>query len=150
MHSSSAPSFPQPVLWGAAGVIGLALVLAGAGRLSGTDAADPSAGAIASVDLRFEDRDVGGVSVIDVDANREVATILPGEGGFVRGALRALVRERKRQDLGPEAPFRLVQGVRGELSLADPVTGTSVLLDAFGPTQVQAFARLMNAKETSR
>jgi hypothetical protein len=44
--------------------------------------------------LRFLDAEEGNVAVIDYQSGKQIATIT-GQAGFVRGALRALVRERK-------------------------------------------------------
>jgi hypothetical protein len=47
----------------------------------------------------------------------------PGTQGFLRGALRALVRERRQHGLGDEQPFRLLAHPDGRLTLEDPATG---------------------------
>jgi len=46
-----------------------------------------------------------------------------------------------------EPPFVLTRWANGTLSLHDPTTGRKVELDAFGPTNAQAFAGLLNAAE---
>ena len=77
---------------------------------------------------------------------------------FVRGALRALARER-RADVGDNtagipdagsvttpvehAPFRLTRYTDGRLTLDDTTTGAHLELRAFGPTNAAAFAGLL-------
>ncbi|NJM36186.1 MAG: hypothetical protein HC850_17490 [Rhodomicrobium sp.] len=63
--------------------------------------------------------------------------------GFLRGTLRALVRERRQNEAHMSAPFRLVRRADGSLTLDDPVTGRSINLNAFGPANSGAFASLM-------
>jgi putative photosynthetic complex assembly protein len=94
--------------------------------------------------LHFEDRANGDIGVVDAISRQEVARF-QGEQGFVRGALRALARERKRRDLGPERPFELIGHVGGRLTLSDPATGERINLESFGPTNAGIFARLQTA-----
>jgi putative photosynthetic complex assembly protein len=56
-----------------------------------------------------------------------------------------LVRERKRQGLGPEQPFALIGRADGRLTLVDPATGQVIDLESFGPTNASVFARLLAA-----
>jgi putative photosynthetic complex assembly protein len=73
----------------------------------------------------------------------------PGTNGFVRGALRGLVRERKRRLIGPETPFLLVRRGDGRLQLEDRATGAVVDLAAFGPSNIEPFRRLMSLERAS-
>lgn len=98
-----------------------------------------------SIDLRFEDLPDGGVAVRRAEDAATVAVLAPGTGGFMRATLRGLARDRKRGDLGPDQPFRLSAWTDGALSLEDRATGRTLDLRAFGPTQVEAFARLLPA-----
>jgi len=66
-----------------------------------------------------------------------------GSGGFLRGALRALVRHRRLAGLGAEAPFLLVAHADGRLTLEDPATRHRVDLESFGPTNSAVFAQLL-------
>lgn len=136
--------FPRAALI-AAGVLvlgSLAAVAAvratGAGMLT-----TPPATVIVERELRFVDRADGGVDVIDARSSERLEVLKPGSEGFVRATLRSLVRERKRQSLGPEIPFRLAAGEGGRLTLLDPATGRRVDLEAFGHTNAAAFARLL-------
>ena len=71
-------------------------------------------------------------------------TVAPGTNGFLRSTMRGLVRERKRQGLGPETPFELLGRADGRLTLVDPGTGRRVDLESFGPTNSAVFAALIN------
>lgn len=102
----------------------------------------PDAPATAVRALRFEDRPDGSVAVIDHTRGVELQRV-QGEAGFLRGALRALVRERQRRGLGPEIPFTLGARTDGRLTLSDPATGERVDLESFGPTNAAVFARLL-------
>jgi len=144
MSERPADTFPKGVLYAALALIVVAMGLAGLGRLMGEGgAAIPEDAIVESVDLRFEDRTIGGVNVIDAEDGAVVATLEPGEGGFIRGALRALVRERRSLELGRAQPFRLARSAGGELSLEDLATGERIYIPAFGPSQVEAFGELL-------
>ncbi len=125
-----------------------ALVLAsllGAGwvRLSGQNIRAPDAEVTTQRALRFEDRPDGSVVVIDAASGRVFDTV-SGQAGFVRGTLRGLARERKRVGLGSEQPFLLLGRADGRLTLHDPATGRLIDLDAFGPLNASAFARMLD------
>ena len=109
---------------------------------SGTQIHTPDAGPVISRSLRFEDRTDGAVAVIDARTNQEIERV-QGEAGFLRGALRALARERRKRDMGPQAAFELVGRADGRLTLMDPATGERVDLESFGSTNAGSFARLL-------
>ncbi len=134
----------------AAGALVIASICAvGAVRLSGMPISTPDAPAVVERDLRFVDRSDGSVDVLDADSGRVVDRVV-GESGFVRGTLRGLARERKRQGIGADQPFRLVAHVDGRLTLHDPATGRRVDLESFGPTNSAAFAHMLSAAQRSR
>jgi putative photosynthetic complex assembly protein len=111
-------------------------------RQTGSSARTPDAPAAAVRALRFEDRPDGSVAVIDHARGAELERV-QGEAGFLRGALRALARERQRRGLGPAQPFELIGRADGRLTLADPATGERLDLESFGPTNAAVFARLL-------
>lgn len=120
-------------------VVGVAAV-----RLSGMSAQQQADAATLSVrQLRFEDRDDGAITVRDAGNGAPLATVAPGTNGFLRSTMRGLVRERKRQGLGPELPFELVARVDGRLTLIDPGTHRRIDLESFGPTNSAVFAQLL-------
>jgi putative photosynthetic complex assembly protein len=92
--------------------------------------------------LRFEDRPDGSIAVVDGRTGELVASV-QGEQGFLRGALRALSRERRARGLGPEQPFELIARPDGRLTLVDPVTEQRIELESFGPTNAGRFASLL-------
>jgi putative photosynthetic complex assembly protein len=95
--------------------------------------------------LVFQDHKDGGVRVED-GVTGETLTVLYGEQGFVRGALRALTRERYSRGIGPAAPFELIARADGRVTLLDPSTGQRVDLESFGPTNVAEFSRFLAMK----
>lgn len=114
-------------------------------RLSGVPISEPTAAVQWQRQLNFEDRPNGDIAVLDAVSRQEIARF-QGEQGFVRGTLRALARERKRRELGPELPFELTGHVDGRLTLRDAATGAHISLESFGPTNAGVFARLQGAK----
>ena len=86
--------------------------------------------------------------ISEADTGRVVDVASPGTNGFLRSTMRGLARDRKRQDLGAEAPFRLTRWADGRLSLQDEATGRSIDLGAFGPTNAAVFAHLMTGSAT--
>lgn len=140
---------PRGLLLGAAALVGFALVSTTAARVSGTGTAEFQAAPVAvtpvaRLDLRFEDRDDGAVAVLDAGSGEVVDVLAPGTNGFVRGVMRALARERRAHEIGPSPAFRLSSWEDGRLSLEDPSTGRRIELTAFGPTNRDAFARLLD------
>jgi putative photosynthetic complex assembly protein len=89
--------------------------------------------------LRFLDADEGNVAVIDYRSGKQIATVT-GQAGFVRGALRALVRERKLAGEGSDKPFNLVAYKDGRLTLEDTVSQQRIDLGSFGPENAANFA----------
>jgi len=139
-------ALPRGPLLGAAILIGVTIVAAGAVRLTGVGSSRVADAPTATERaFRFEDRSDGGISVFDAASERQVDQVAPGTNGFLRGTLRGLARERKRQGIGPEEPFRLIAHVDGRLTLVDPATGRRVDLESFGPTNAAVFYRLLVA-----
>jgi putative photosynthetic complex assembly protein len=64
--------------------------------------------------------------------------------------VRGLAQEREREGIGRETPFVLTHWSDGTLSLADSAIGRRVNLDAFGPTNAQAFAQLFSARSQAQ
>jgi putative photosynthetic complex assembly protein len=136
--------FPRGALFGAAALVGFAILATSAARFGDLGTMRVTAAAPLEVrELRFVDGPDGSVRVFGVHEQRVVEVLEPGTNGFIRGVMRGLARERKRQDISDEPPFRLVRWADGQLSLDDPSTGRSIRLEAFGPTNAQAFARIL-------
>jgi putative photosynthetic complex assembly protein len=139
----TAQSFSRPIL------IIVGLILAGLVgsiaylRFSGQSAevATPSA-IVTQRALRFLDAEQGNVAVFDYKTGKQIATIT-GQAGFVRGALRALVRERKLSGEGSDKPFNLIAYKDGRLTLEDTVSLQRIDLGSFGPENAANFATFL-------
>lgn len=140
-------TIPKGLLIAAAALVLVSLLSVAAVRLSGTQIRSPDASPVLTRSLRFEDRADGSVAVIDGKTGAELERV-QGEAGFLRGALRALARERRLRDLGPEAAFELVGRADGRLTLLDPATGGRIDLDSFGPTNAGSFVHLLTVRAT--
>jgi putative photosynthetic complex assembly protein len=143
-HDHHSQQFPKAALLGAAALIAVSLGLVALSRHNGVGATRmPVAEAVTTRELRFEDMANGGITVYDTQAGEVVTTVEPGTNGFLRGVLRSLARERRREEVGPLPPFQLTRWADGRLSLHDPMTGQVVNLEVFGPTNVDVFAQLL-------
>jgi putative photosynthetic complex assembly protein len=149
LHSHHMPVGRGPLL-AAALLIGATIAGVATLRLSGADVSTRSlAPVVAQRALHFQDQADGGVLVLDARpgaAPQPLQTIDAGAGGFLRGALRTLVRQRRAAGVGPEAPFVLTARADGRLTLVDPATSERVDLESFGPTNAAIFARLLAAR----
>jgi len=128
----------------------LLLILMGVGfaRLQGYSAQEADAATVWQRDLIFTDGPEGTVLVIDASSQKEIAKF-EGEQGFLRSTLRALVRERRREGMGPETPLNLIGRADGRLTLLDPSTRQRIDLEAFGPTNAAVFGNLRFAGQAT-
>lgn len=142
-HPQPRKPFPKGVLYAAAGMIVCTLVLVAVAQTTGIGKVTmPSSTPVQVLELEFADAPDG--SVVATASDGRVLAIYRNDGdGFVRGVLRGMFRTRKLEDVPREPPFRLTHWANGQLSLEDPQTGRIVYLNAFGPTNLQAFARLL-------
>lgn len=137
-------AYPTVPLAAAASLVVLSLVGVGWMRISGVgDEVREQEQVVTEIDLYFEDREDGSVVVVSADSGETIDVLEPGSNGFLRGALRSVVRGRRAVDAGSDIPFslRLVDG--GMLLLHDPATGRDVDLLAFGRTNAEAFSRFL-------
>lgn len=95
--------------------------------------------------LTFADLSDGSVRISDADSGSELALIVTETkgGGFVRGVMRGLARERRMQGIGAAPPFALTLWEDGSLSLKDEATGRMIELGAFGPDNRATFIALL-------
>ena len=135
-------SFPKWVLYCAGGIIAFSLISVGLIRITGNGPDQLAAAPTVQRSLLFQDQKDGGVLVAD-GLTGEKLTVLHGEQGFVRGALRALARERYSRGIGSDKPFDLIARVDGRVTLMDPSTGQRVDLESFGPTNTAEFSRFL-------
>jgi putative photosynthetic complex assembly protein len=146
MSAVDAQPFPKGLLIAAAALIAVSIAVAGAGRwvrlADQAPAPAPSSPAHA-IDLTFADQANGGVLVQAAGGGGTVAVIPPNSGGFVRGVLRGLTRERRLHGIGSGPAFRLSQWANGHVEIEDLADGRRIDLDAFGPTNRDAFLHLL-------
>ena len=135
---------PKPALIMAAALIVFVFGLAASAKVFGFGAfKEMPTAVLAERSLRFVDVAGGAITVMDATTNTVAAELPAGTNNFLRGAMRALTRERKMASIGPDVPFRLVRYVDGRLVLHDPATKQSVTVTSFGQTQVESFDRLL-------
>jgi putative photosynthetic complex assembly protein len=141
-HDLRIPSVP---LVGGAALVAVTVLAVAAVRMSGVEVSSRStAPVVAERALFFFDQDDGGVEVREAD--RVIERVPPSQHGFLRGTVRALVRERRLAGVGADVPFHLKAHADGRLTLDDPSTGRRVDLDSFGPTNAEVFARLLASR----
>ncbi len=126
---------------GAAAAIGEGSGSGGGASLSG---ANVSAKALVTRPLIFRDGSGGDIFVFDKSAEKPFAVLKRDENSFIANTVRLLAVERVRRGAGGrDAPFNLILWSDGRLSFADPATGETVELAAFGVTNARSFARLL-------
>lgn len=142
-------AYPTVPLTAAVSLVAITVVAVAIMRYATPGPADDAAvGTVAAVDLYFEDRDDGSVAVIDAASGDTIEQLEPGSNGFVRGALRSVVRARRAVGAGADVPFSLRLTEAGRLLLHDPATGREIDLWAFGRSNAEAFGRLLDISMT--
>jgi putative photosynthetic complex assembly protein len=144
-------ALPRVPLVGMALLVAATVVVVAVVRLAGLQASSAStAPVVAERLLHFDDRDDGAIVVRNATAGPGPAGVLhvvaPTQQGFLRGTLRALVRERRLAGLGAEQPFHLAAHADGRLTLTDRATARRVDLESFGPSNAATFAQLLPAR----
>lgn len=136
---------PKPALIIAASFALLVIALAAIARFAntGTLGQQSQATAVASRALVFTDQKDGTVSVFDVQHQQQLDALPGGNGGFVRGAMRALARQRRLANVGADVPFYLIKWSDGRLTLEDYATSNHLELEAYGSTNLAAFEKLL-------
>lgn len=109
----------------------------------------PVALPVVSAELQFLDGPQGLIEVINARNHAPLASYSAGEGSFLRGILRSLVRERRMRDLEPGGAFHLALLETGSLVISDPQTGYWMALEAFGVDNRRVFAELLEAAQHS-
>ncbi len=138
------PAFPRVPLFGAIGLLLFCVVAIIFGQVTEIGTLRVASGQPLEIrDLVFADGADGSVLISDAFTGETIKTILPGEGGFIRGSLRGLGRLRAMQEVAQEQPYRLILWDDGSLTLSDTGTGDRIVLNAFGPTNANAFKALL-------
>jgi len=141
------PVVPRAGVFAAAALVLFALTAVTTVRLTGVGGVHMALpAAVENRDLQFEDGKNGAVLVFDATDHQLVDTLAPGSNGFIRVVMRGLARERKLGDIGAQPPFRLTRYAGGQITLTDTSTGKQIDLGAFGSSNTEAFARLMNLR----
>jgi putative photosynthetic complex assembly protein len=100
------------------------------------------------VDLRFRDQADGSVRITRAVDDGLAGTVHPGEGGFIRGVMRGLARDRISRHIGEQPPFRLALSGTGQLTLFDTATGRLIDLESFGQGNRASFFDLLRPQLT--
>ena len=146
MHNTALLSkgFPRAALMAVGVVIVAVMVGVAVVRFTGVGAVHVADAAAVEVrEFRFEDRPDGSIVVLDASGRQVIETVAAGTNGFLRGTMRGLARERMRQGISPQLPFRMIGRADGKLTLEDQGTGRRVDLGSFGPTNANVFAQIM-------
>ncbi len=114
-----------------------------------TTIAQSKVAVVATRDIRFEDQLDGGIEVRDAATNEVIERVAPETNGFMRGAVRSLVRERKRSSIGADKPFSIIALADARLVLRDSVTDHEIDLASFGSTNAEVFAKLLSKPEAA-
>ncbi len=137
---------PRPPPIAAGLMIAASIALAAYAQLTGFDATpSPVEERAASLAIQFKDRPDGAIAVVKETTGETIKVIPPKSNGFIRGAVRGLARERKQLEMGSQAPFRLTLWQNGRLSLTDTATDARIFLEAYGPTNRNAFMKILKA-----
>ena len=104
----------------------------------------PESNIVASVTLAVLDADNGVVKVLSAENYSELRVYGPGEGSFLRGVIRTLVRERASRNIESAPTFDLELTDRGGLILSDQTTGYWIAIEAFGPASYREFRAIFD------
>lgn len=142
---SEASIFPRWFLLGAAGLMISTILFAFIARQTDAGALRLSrAPDTVQLTIRFDEQADGSVLVRRASDDMVLET-LPRDGStFLRGVLRSLHRERAMKRVARNAPFILARRPESRHAIIDPVTGSRIELDGFGPSHSAAMARLMD------
>lgn len=150
-HAHEHPTVPLGAKLFGGGLVLFALALVVAVQLGWMDKqavpaasrVEASATPLASRDLRFAMGSEDALTVEDVASGEVIARYAQSEGGFVRGSMRGLGRERMIHGVSADTPYTLTRWSDGSISLTDHGTGETVELGAFGADNRAAFEALL-------
>ena len=104
----------------------------------------PDVPIVARASLTVIDGEGGAVGIQHLESMEPLATYAAGEGSFVRGVMRTLVRERVSRSIESEPIFVLELTAAGGLILLDELTGYWIAIEAFGPDNYREFRALFD------
>jgi len=104
----------------------------------------PDVPIVARASLTVIDGEGGAVVIQHLESMEPLATYAAGEGSFVRGVMRTLVRERVSRSIESEPIFVLDLTAAGGLILLDELTGYWIAIEAFGPDNYREFRALFD------
>ncbi len=143
-NGSTRNRFPTVPLYAAIAMIGFAATATVFGTITDIGTVRNGFGEPAAIrDIVISGSIDDRIEVIDARSNSVIASYAQGEGGFVRGSMRALSRIRFATDVNGTEPYRLIRWRNGALTLSDTVSGERIFLDAFGPDNAAVFAKLI-------
>jgi putative photosynthetic complex assembly protein len=139
--------FPRAALIGAALLIGVSIIGAATARYVrlNTPAVEQTIAPLAAREVIFADSEDGSVIVRDAAQGEVIHVVAPGRGGFVRGVMRGLARDRRSRGIGQEPPFRIAEWANGRMALEDLATGRVIELNSFGVDNRRAFSEILYA-----
>jgi putative photosynthetic complex assembly protein len=153
MSAIDTEPFPRGALIAAGALVLASLAAASFGRYQNLnapiDATITQAPISEQVELLFFDSADGNVTIKNAATNATIAVLAPGEDAFIRSVMRGLARNRRVRDIGSEVAFQLIRYETGKLEIHDPTTSKRIDLRAFGPSNRDAFARLLPTKSAS-
>ena len=110
----------------------------------------PDVEIVASVTLKVMDGESGAVMILPSGGSDPIAHYGAGEGSFLRGVMRTLVRERSARSIVDKPEFVLELTSNGGLILVDELTGYWIAIEAFGPDNYREFRSIFDkARESS-
>lgn len=143
-HENIAPTVPLLLAAGLVVVTLLGVVWQQAVINPAALSAAPAA-VVAEQALQFVDAPDGSVRVVAMPDGAELDVIAPGNGNFLRGTLRGLVRERRLSNASMTAGFVVRRYADGAVVIDDLATGRSIDLRAFGPVNAGELTRYLPA-----
>jgi putative photosynthetic complex assembly protein len=154
MSALDTEPFPRFALLSAGALVAVSLIGTAAVRLARTSAPEAPAAVsaesvpVASLDLRFKDEADGSIRITRAADDGLAGTVHPGEGGFIRGVMRGLARDRISRHIGEEPPFRVSLSRDAQLTLLDTATGRLIDLESFGQGNRDSFFELLRPQLT--
>ncbi len=154
MSALDTEPFPRLALLSAGALVAVSLIGTAAVRLvknaplDAPTAMSSEAASVASLDLRFQDEPDGSVRITRAADGGLAGTVHPDEGGFIRGVMRGLARDRISRHIGENPPFRLALSADGQLTLFDTATGRLIDLESFGEGNRASFFELLRPQLT--